>query len=401
MIHTFKLYKKRAVIVLCIISLSLSMTGCGGSVHANYKEIDTLQLIQTIGIDRGDDRVQLTVSSGQSLEDQPSVAISRSGESISSAIEQIQNYSSKEDLFFAHARFAVLGEDAGRELIPEFLDYLARSAKLRLDMTVFIVKESTAKTLLTQDGKKGFNATEGFASIEKVIQRTGVSYPFSGREIISSLAEYGSALVCSISPVQIEGSVFTEDGGTVTSVPAGYAVIKNGSLCAYLDPDLARAATILIGKKGYGSVPLELSDGAYATVYTEQGKTEYEAHWNKEGRPDRMTVNVELSCGLVEMTGDPDYDSEDKLLSDIARAMEEKFSRDFSAVLLASRELGSDFLGLKGFLRSKYPKEMAALPEDFPSVLSDLSFDLNVKCEVTRSYDFEQAESLMKGGKIS
>lgn len=389
---------KRLLAVLLFLSMSVSMTGCNG-IYNNYREIDTLQLIQTLGIDWNGTAVEMTVSTGQGLEDQPSVAISRRGETIASAIGEIQNYSSKEDLFFAHARFVVLGEAAAKELLTEFLDFMARSAKLKMDMTLFVVNASNAKGLLTLDGEKGYNATEGLSSIEKVARRSGIAYPFTGIDVISSLSEYGSALICAITPAQMEDSVFTEDGGSITSTPAGYAIIKDGALCAYLDTECSRGATILMNKTGYGAIPLEIKEGAYVTVYTEDSSADYTARWGPDGSLEGLSVEVKLSCGLVEVSDKLNY-GESELLSVISKTMEEKLLKDVSAVLYTSKELESDFLGLKGFLRSKYPKEMSLLGSDFPSLLPDIPMDVRVKCEVTRNYDFEHAGTLLKGDRM-
>jgi len=373
------------------------MSGCG--ISGNYREVDALQIIQTMGVDVDDGLVRLTVSSGQGLEDQPSVTITRTGESISAAIEKAQDYSSKEDLYFAHTRFLVLGEDAAKERFPEFLDYIARSAKLRITSTIFVVRDDEAMTLLTEDGKGGYNASEGLATTENLIKRTGASYPFTGMDVISSLSSYGSALIPAISLVPLEDTVFVEDGGEMTSVPDGYGIIKDSNLVGYLDPELARAATMLLGKGGQGYIPLELSGGV-VTLITEESKAKFSAKWGESGRPEEVTVKVDLSCGLVEMSDETEFDSEDKLLSDASAAMGEKLKGDISRVLQASKELGSDFLGLKGFLRSKHPGEMAEIGEDFPELLGDIDFKVEVNCQVARSYDFEQAQPLIIGGKV-
>ena len=50
-----------AVLALSLIALS----GCsGGSIYSNYREIEQLVVIQTMGIDKTDDGVCLSISSG-------------------------------------------------------------------------------------------------------------------------------------------------------------------------------------------------------------------------------------------------------------------------------------------------------------------------------------------------
>lgn len=390
-------YLKRGFRVLCALALMPCMSGCG--ISGNYREVDALQIIQTMGVDMDGGQIRLTVSSGQGLEDQPSVTISRTGASISAAIERAQDYSSKEDLYFAHTRFFVLGEDAARERLPEFLDYIARSAKLKMTSAVFVVRDGEAITLLTEDGKGGYNASEGLATAENLIKRTGAAYPFTGMDVICSLASYGSALVPAISLVPLEGAVFVEDGGETTSVPDGYGIVKDGYLAGYLDPEPARAATMLLGNGGQDYIPLDVAGGS-VTLSTEESKASFSAKWGKDGRPEEITVKLDISCGLMEISDDVDCDSEDDLLSEAAGAMEEKLIGDIGEVLLASKELESDFLGIKGFLRSRHPGEIAEIGEDFPKLLGGADFKVEVGCKVERSYDFEQAQPLIRGGKV-
>lgn len=399
------MYIRRGWLALGMAVCLLPLSGCGGDLYKNYKEIDTLQLVQTMGIDLEGDRVLLTVSTGQSLKDQPSVTISRSGESIIRATEEIQDYASKEELYYAHTRFAVLGEKAAKELLPEFFDCLTRSSRLRMDLSVFIMKDSTAETLLTESGEKSFNATEGLSSIEKDVKHRGIAYPFNGRELISRLAESGSALICAVVPVQIEGSIFVEDGGVFTAVPAGYGIIKDGKLLGYLDIDQSRAANILMNKVGYGAIALELRDGSYVTVYTEKGGSEFSADWGEDGSLKLIKAEVNLSCGLAEVGGSlaemDEAQDEAQMIQEIASALEEKLTRDCGEVLQTSLDQNSDFLGLKAILRMKYPSEVSALSTGFASGLSAADFSIKVNCQVSRSYEFEHAEALMEGGEAS
>lgn len=401
MSNSIIMYIRRGGLALGLSACLLSMSGCGGGLYSNYREIDTLQLVQTLGIDYRDNGVLLTISTGQGLKDQSSSTISRSGESITRATEEIQDYASKEELYYAHTRFAVLGEEAAEKLLPEFFDCLARSSRFRMDLTVFITKGSNAKALLTESGKKSFNATEGLSSIEKDVKHRGIAYPFSGRELISRLAESGSALICAVAPVQTKSSIFVEESGVFTAIPAGYGIIKDGKLLGYLDVEQSRAANILMNKTGYGAIALELRDGAYATVYTEKGGSKFSADWGEDGSLDLLEAEVSVSCGLVEVSGALATMDKDEMLAEISAALEEKLTRDCREVLQTSLELGSDFLGLNGILRMEYPAEVAALDTGFASSLSAADFSLQVKCQVTRSYEFDNAQALMEGGETS
>ena len=51
-----------------ILALSLLLSGCSGSIFTNYREIEQMQLIQTLGVDRIGNRLSVSVSGGHSSE---------------------------------------------------------------------------------------------------------------------------------------------------------------------------------------------------------------------------------------------------------------------------------------------------------------------------------------------
>lgn len=396
--NTFIICIKRGALLLVVFGTLLSMTGCGDSPDSNFHSIENLQLIQTLGIDSAERGVLLTVSSGQSLEGQPSVTISREDRSISSALENVRDFASKEELFYEHARFALVGEDAASEELSDFFDYLVRSARMRLDMTLFVVKEGQARELLTRAGEKGFNATEDLASLEKDVRHRGISHPFTIREIIRSLAQYGSALACSVTALPTENIVYAKDVGELTAYPSGFAVIKGTRLLAYLDSDRARAANLLMNRVGHGAMTLDTETLGRVTVSTRDGNAEYSAQWGEDGSLKELAVSVDLSFGLLELSH-KDFPTESSENLEIIRlALENKLTDDCASVLMASKDLESDFLGLKGALRLKYPNKLAAMKEDFASALKNTDIRLKVTCQVKTFSDLEQAEPLTEGG---
>ena len=55
-----KIFRIAAVLVLAAL-----LTGCsGGSIYSNYRELEQLMVIQTLGFDRTPDGVRLSASSG-------------------------------------------------------------------------------------------------------------------------------------------------------------------------------------------------------------------------------------------------------------------------------------------------------------------------------------------------
>ena len=121
---------KRFLALLLALALVL-LSGCGGSIYANYRAIEKLVLIQTVGYDlakNGD--VGLSVSSGKAQEGKESVRLFAAATSIGLAVGAVQDLSTGQELYFPHTSYIMLGEAAARSA-ERFLDYVERSVQDR------------------------------------------------------------------------------------------------------------------------------------------------------------------------------------------------------------------------------------------------------------------------------
>ena len=88
------------------------LSGCASLLHP--RQVEDLQLIQTIGFDGGIGDMTVSVSSGEASEDAVSAQLAARGASIQTAVQRLQDFSPREELFFAHIRYAAVGEDCAR-----------------------------------------------------------------------------------------------------------------------------------------------------------------------------------------------------------------------------------------------------------------------------------------------
>ena len=109
---------KKLICFICAASLVL-LSGCsGGSIYTNYREIEQLMVIQTMGFDKSPDGITLSVSTGNSDSGTSSGSttahMSASAKTISLAEDRLRDYSASEELFFAHTSYIAIGEACAR-----------------------------------------------------------------------------------------------------------------------------------------------------------------------------------------------------------------------------------------------------------------------------------------------
>ena len=74
------------------------LSGCASLLHPRL--VEDLQLIQTIGFDGGIGDMTVSVSSGEASEDAVSAQLAARGASIQTAVQRLQDFSPREELFF-------------------------------------------------------------------------------------------------------------------------------------------------------------------------------------------------------------------------------------------------------------------------------------------------------------
>ena len=363
----------------------LVLTGCG-SIHAGYREVEQLHLIQTIGIDRRADGVTVSISSGQST-DVSSTSMARTGRSITDAIRSLQDFSAREDIFLAHTGYALLGEETARRGISGCLDYFQRAGQIPMDIGLLVVCSGTAEALIRDASAPGTNITELLRSLDHAAERDGASYVFSCEEISRALLERGAALICAITAADTEGVIFTE-AGEKAAVPLGYGLLKGDALCGYITGDAARGVNLLQGQGGLGELPVEAA-GQTVSLNIRAGGCALTPRWDG-GRLAALELELELDCAVAELSAGAVLTAAD--CDAAADAAADAVSGWVRELLETQRLFDADFLGLCDKIRMKTPREFAAAEADWPAALRDTDYAVAVTAEIRRDYDLYAPE---------
>ena len=359
--------------LLCLALLS----GCGGLPRS--REVEQLQLIETLGWDEGAAGTVVSVSSGPRLSGEAPVLLSARGQSIADALERLRDWSAREELFFAHIRFAVMGEAAARHGAGPLLDHFERGTQTPLELPLLVVRGDTARTLVTGSGDPEYEATAALASLRRETEQRGTARFFTVREVAQRLARSGAALCCAVKAESAEEHAPSAGEGALAVTGAGYAVLKDGALAGYLDRDAALGADLLLGLAGRADYVLS-GPGGPVTVELRRSRTRLSA-----GVEDGvLTVEAETraEAGIIQVDGAGPLDA--GALEALGRELSRVMAGQESLALAAERDLAADFLELGLRLEGLRPGEREAL-------LGSLRWRVSVRAEIDRSYDIDGA----------
>lgn len=383
-----------------LLFLMVLLTGCSeaGGIHSNYRDVEQIQLVHTLGLDFDSTGVTVSVSSGNSPENPSPSVMSCHASSISMAMQEIQNYTAQEEFFYAHTRYIVIGESTAEHVMEDIIDFIERSPQLRMDSSLFILKNAKALDLITAATNSQYEITEVLESIERNVEITGDSKVSTCTKTAQSLATSGSALISAISIAQTEDHVFSEDDTSI-ALPDGYAFLKDGTLLGFLDPDISVGANILKGTIGRSLLYLTDNHGDPVTVQLNGADASFTPEWDSDGSLKTIAVSVNATASVVELTAKANLYDENYLTA-LDKELSKVLFHRISSVLQASRAYKTDFLELGRTIRLQEPVRFDTMPEEWIDVLPDVRFTLSVKGNLDRTYSITEPSN-MDGGGIS
>ena len=386
---------KKLLCVLCIILLLPSLSGCG--LLSNYRDVEQLLVIQTMGVDCEHGGVRLSLASAADRSGKVK-RLSARGASISAAMDSIDRLSTQDTLFCHHVSRVLIGEKTAEEGIDACLDYICRSPVMRVDLPLYVVRGGTAAELMDGSGGTDKGVSEILQSAEQRLKRLGGMPATTAAELLRRCERYGSALVYTLRLTDAAdlpeetGEEELSEAAAIDDTPKtaelyGYAVIREGKLCRYLDSGAAMAADILTDQVGIYTVELRDGLGGTATLEIDGGHTRLIPQWDG-GTLTGFAVRTELSASLLE-SGGAGNGRDGAYLDRLCAALENEIADRENEVMQAEKTLQADFLGLYGLVERSAPSLYEGRRDAFVELLPTLAQDITVSVRLRHTSDVE------------
>lgn len=381
---------RRLVAMIIIVSVLPGLGGCGRTLN-NYREVEQLLVIQTMGIDRKSGGTLLSLASAaEGAPDGSPRRLSASGDCVSTALKRIYELSYEEELFCYHISSILIGEEAAEAGIEEYLSFICRSPYMRIKSPIFVLRDGTAEEAVMEAGDGGKGISEIMQSVRQRLLRRGAGSLTDSARIISELRRYGSTLVCALELSDAAESLDGEEKSGQTAMVSGYAVIREGRLCRYIEAEDAVAVDLLLNHVDESE--LQIRDRQERRIVLElfDGGSEIIPVWSAPGALQGLDVRVHVSASVLEATGAETLEDAE-YLDQLTAALEESISRKLSKVLQGCGELRSDYLGLAGRVEQASPRYFRMMSGDFPDALPLLELQISVSGEIVHTNDLKEA----------
>ena len=366
---------KRAIIILYVSAMLCLLSGCHQGIFSGHQDMERLRPIQTIGFDRQEEGIVMSISSGIGPEDAPPLVMKCAASSIETAITRLQDYSPEDELFYAHVQYILLGQTLAEHSVMPLLNWATRSPTMRTGTSLFIVK-GNADTTVTATGGAETDVTERLATLERESLVRG-QHIYTLREVAAALADRGCALCLAVQAYPSTNIIFTDTKASAAIVPVGYAVLQDGAVSAYLNQNETLGAQLL----DTGAVGAELTlSGNVLELF--EGSAQASGQWDEGGELTGIYVHGTVKAGILER--------EEGGESDIGILQEQLHAAAIdaiTAVITCSQTLGCDFLNLEASVTKNAPGHRLSEVAEWETLFSSLPVTVEIDSEISRSYD--------------
>jgi len=404
--------------VLFLLVLMTAATGCRSNLFPQRIEIDDLQLVQVVGVDksteapgfqvitiasrklaepRSDQSQQQQESAGEgqiSLGNKAFISTAQ-GKTLFEAARKV-SASSDKYLFWAHTEYYLIGEEAAKENIAKYIDFSARDHEFHINNKVYIVKGTTAKELIEQVNKSELYIADKLDSLGRVIKKVGTSDELSLAELMRFFdIHYGSARIPCIELV--------DRGGEGQKIPAienvGYAIVADLKLVDYIGRDISRGVNLITNKLESSIVTVKDLNGADISLEIVYSKTEVVPRYEGDDLVEvTLKTKVVSNLGEVQSQAPTIYkENLEHLEAQQSAVLESEMKR----VIKVVQESKSDCLGICDMLRIKNPIKWHRIEGRWIDIFPDLKINVKVESVIRRSYSLDEPSGKrgMKGTK--
>lgn len=438
---------KRYISFLIIIPVLLSMTGCS-SVYTNYREIQQLLVVQTMGLDQEEGSITVSLAAAAEASGSGPRQMSAKGGTVSTAIDRAYDLSYEEEIFFSHVNHILIGEEAAENDMDSFLDYLCQSPELQIDIPLYVVRDGTAKQAVMEVGDGSRGISEVMQAVRESFATASNSRVFTVADTISSLERYGSALVCAIrcepgsesSGPQASGNsgdsgqtgdtnetemkekqaaeeeqqsqesgagtagkeeeqsqadtgnagTPSEENSPLMAGMAGYGVIRDGKLCKYLEPEAAVAVGLMTDSVPISFIAVKDMDGRDCSLEVYDGSAQLSPIWSGPGELTGLDIQVKITASVME-SGPGETAGAEEYINYLTGQLESAVSEQLSSLLQNSMKLKADFLGLAGKIERSSPENYRLMEQEFTEVLPSLELQITVSGQLSHTNDMKEA----------
>jgi spore germination protein KC len=381
---------KKLIFVLLILSLIL--TGCW-----DRRELNEIAITLALGIDKVDDKFQLTaqvvvpseVSMKQSSGRSPVTLFQADGETLFEAFRKM-TIESPRKIYPGHLRMLVIGEELAEEGLGESLDLLSRDWELRSDFYVVVAKDMTAAEILNVTTPiESIPANKMFHTLKTSEENWSVTKGVTLDELLDDLITDGKAAV--LTGIRVFGNqeVGSSKQNVESITPAAriqydhLAVFKKDKLVGWLNESESKGYNYITDSVKSSVTSISCPEKGKASIEVIHSKSDIKGKFNN-GEPEvDVTIQAEGDVGAVECHIDL---TETKAIDALEKSYEKELKETIQQTIeTVQKQYKADIFGFGQAIHRSNPKKWAKIKNQWDETFTDLTVNVEVDLKIRQT----------------
>ncbi|MHB1391684.1 MAG: Ger(x)C family spore germination protein [Clostridia bacterium] len=380
---------RKLAVISALLVIFTALSGCA-QIARGRAEIDKLFITRIISIDKTQDgKVMLTLSTkslqiggngggGQTQKGENVVAV---GETVFEAARNLLIYADRRP-HYGHTEYILFGEEIAKEGLLPYLDFISRQNEFRYNAKIYIVRGSTANSLIKKTNTQKMFVGDRIASIEESAQNTTLSSIVTLNE---ALLIFDNKNLDTFLPFIEEKKAMIKEGEEEKSdiLLRGYAIFKHDKLFVYTSEEEARGISWIMNRSGSGVIIIKSMAGEKVSLEIVDNRVKLLPRI--KGNELHCTIEMSVKSNIGEIMGT-------KTLVDLEsvkymeKQQEKIVKQTLENAVRLSQENNSDHFSIITKFIFKYPMMRDYFEKNWKDLYPDVKFDFKVESNIKGTY---------------
>lgn len=319
----------KKIFILFILLLS----GC-----SDYKELNNLAIVNTIGVDKKDNNYKLCIEVlNTDKENGKNKIYYSTGKTINEAINKVNNKSTK-IIYGGHLDKIVVSKDILNDKKIDLVDSFFRLTEVKDEFDFFVTKDNDACDIVKSLSKLPNNSS---SRLQKNSKENRSTSSYTNIDVfISNYLKTGIDPVISVLNIK-DNEVYIDN----------IAITKNGKVIKYLDTKESIGYNLIRNEIDKISIPISYKD-KYSTIKINKSTTKNKVI--KNNNKYIIEININIEAYLTEYNFDLDL-TKNNTITKLEEISKKEIDKYITSAIKLDNE--SNYLGFKRMIYERYPKE--------------------------------------------
>ena len=319
----------KKIFILFILLLS----GC-----SDYKELNNLAIVNTIGVDKKDNNYKLCIEVlNTDKENGKNKIYYSTGKTINEAINKVNNKSPK-IIYGGHLDKIIVSKDILNDKKIDLVDSFFRLTEVKDEFDFFVTKDNDACDIVKSLSKLPNNSS---SRLQKNSKENRSTSSYTNIDVfISNYLKTGIDPVISVLNIK-DNEVYIDN----------IAITKNGKVIKYLDTKESIGYNLIRNEIDKISIPISYKD-KYSTIKINKSTTKNKVI--KKKNKYIIEININIEAYLTEYNFDLDL-TKNNTITKLEEISKKEIDKYITSAIKLDKE--SNYLGFKRMIYERYPKE--------------------------------------------